>query len=120
MVGNPAAMAKMKITVQLAVLAATLTLASSAAMAQTDAAPGKRDVIYRIAPTYPELARRCNLRGDVRLSVVVAPDGKVTSATVSGGNPVLAQAAVQSVRGWKFAPATRTTTEQVELRFGSQ
>jgi TonB family protein len=100
------------------VLLAAVALSPVASMAQADAAPSKRDVIYRIAPTYPELARRCNLHGDVRLSVVVAPDGKVTSATVSGGNPVLAQAAMQSVRTWKFAPEPRTTTEQIELRFG--
>lgn len=101
-----------------ALLLASLMLCPAVATAQADAGSAKRDVVYRIAPIYPELARRCNLRGDVRLSVVVAPDGKVSSATVAGGNPVLAQAALDSVRNWKFAPASRTTTEQVELRFG--
>ena len=85
--------------------------------AQADA-PSKREILYRVAPAYPELARRCNLRGEVHLTVAVAPDGKVTSTKVTGGNPVLAQSAVESVRNWKFAPAAHATTEQVELRFG--
>jgi len=113
------AMAAAKNPVWLLVLLAAVVVFPGASMAQGDA-PSKRDVIYRIAPAYPELARRCNLRGDVRLSVVVAPDGKVTLATVQGGNPVLAQAALDSVRNWKFAPASHATTEQVELRFGAK
>jgi TonB family protein len=86
--------------------------------AQAEAVNGKRDVVYRVAPAYPELARRCNLRGEVRLTVVVSAEGKVTASSVEGGNPVLAQAALQSVRTWKFAPAPHATTEEIELRFG--
>lgn len=106
------------VAVLVTVLAAAVAICPVESMAQGDSASAKRDVIYRIAPAYPDLARRCNLHGDVRLSVVVGSDGKVTSETVVGGNPVLAQAAVQSVRNWKFAPGPRTTTEEVELRFG--
>src|SRR5271169_2651865 len=103
--------------VWLGILLASVPLFPGRSLAQGDTA-SKRDVIYRIAPTYPELARRCNLVGEVHLSVAVAADGKVTSVAVTGGNPVLAQAAVESVRNWKFAPAAHSTTEQVELRFG--
>ena len=71
-----------------------------------------------MAPTYPELARRTNLRGVVKLVVVVAPDGKVTSTEVVGGNPVLVQAAVDAVRKWRYEVAAQQTHRVVELRFG--
>ncbi len=111
-------MVRAKKSVCLAALMAAVALYPLRAGAQTEAAPAKREVLYRTAPVYPDLARRCNLRGDVRLYVTVAADGKVSSTIVAGGNPVLAQSAVDAVRNWKFAPAPRTTTEQIELRFG--
>jgi TonB family protein len=108
-------MAVIRNSVRLALLPALLCPMFS--ICQEEPAPAKREVVSRVAPTYPELARRCNLRGDVRLTVSVAPDGKVMSASVAGGNPVLAEAAVNAVRNWKYAPAPHATTEQVELRF---
>ena len=111
-------MAVVKNSVWLTILLAALAFGPPRSGAQDAPLLSKRDVVYRIAPVYPDLARRCNLRGEVKLTVVVSPEGKVTSSTVAGGNPVLAQAAVDSVRNWKFAPAPHATTEQIELRFG--
>ncbi len=113
-------MAAGKNLVWLAILLAGFAVGPLKSRAQDEPVSGKRDVIYRIAPVYPDLARRCNLRGEVKLAVVVSPEGKVTSSTVAGGNPVLAQAAVESVRNWRFAPAPHATTEQIELRFGAK
>jgi TonB family protein len=111
-------MTAVKNSVWLTILLAALAFGPLTSRGQDAPQLSKRDVIYRIAPVYPDLARRCNLRGEVKLTVVVSPEGKVTSSTVAGGNPVLAQAAVDSVRNWKFAPAPHATTEQIELRFG--
>jgi len=69
-------------------------------VAQRDQPEADRKVLSKVASTYPELARRTNLHGVVKLVVVVAPDGKVTSTEVVGGNPVLVQAAVDAVRKW--------------------
>jgi len=78
-----------------------------------------RKVLTRVSPAYPELARRMNIHGIVKVGVVISPNGNVKSANVIGGNPVLVNAAVEAVRKWKYEPASGDTTELVELRFDS-
>ena len=53
----------------------------------------------------------------MKLGVVVAPDGRVESTKVVGGNPVLIQAAVDAVRKWKYEADPQRTSEVVELKF---
>jgi TonB family protein len=80
-------------------------------------ADGVRKVVNKVVPQYPSLARSMNLQGVVRVDVLVAPDGKVKYVEVKGGHPVLADAAQNAVRQWKWAPAPRESHESVELRF---
>jgi len=68
-------------------------------------------------PAHPELARRLNLVGLVRLRVPVAPDGKPKLIEVVGGNPVLTKAAEDAVLRWKWAPGPQETKELVQLNF---
>ncbi|HWY56679.1 MAG TPA: energy transducer TonB [Terriglobales bacterium] len=89
-------------------------------VAQQDQREGERKLLTKVAPAYPELARRTNLHGVVKLMVVVAPDGKVTSTEVVGGNPVLVQAAVDAVRKWRYEAAAEQTHRVVELRFDTR
>jgi TonB family protein len=57
------------------------------------------------------------LAGIVKIEVLVAPDGAVESAEVKGGHPVLAQAAVNAVRKWKWEPAAHETRQLLEVKF---
>jgi TonB family protein len=98
-------------------LAVLVIAAHPLLLAQDQPEAGARTVTTRIAPVYPELARRLNLEGIVKLRVIVAPDGTAKTAQVLGGNPVLAKAAQDAVSRWKWAPAPRETQELVELRF---
>jgi TonB family protein len=66
---------------------------------------------------YPALARTMALQGIVKLEVLVSPDGSVKETQIKGGHPVLAQAAVNSVRRWKREPAAYETHETVEVKF---
>jgi len=61
-----------------------------------------------VSPPYPLAARRMGEQGEVRLDVHVAADGSVSEVRVrqSSGSPVLDQAAIDTVRNWKFRPAT--------------
>lgn len=77
----------------------------------------QRKIVNRVVPIYPDLARRIQLKGTVRVEVVVAPGAKVASARVLGGNPLLADSAVNSIRKWKYAALPKETTQIVELRF---
>jgi len=84
---------------------------------QQNAADIPRRVISRVVPAYPELARTMNVKGAVRLEVVVAPNGTAKSVTVIRGHPVLAQAAERAVQKWKWERSGRETNEPIELRF---
>lgn len=71
----------------------------------------------KIAPTYPDLARKMNLTGTVKVEVVVAPNGTVKDAKVVGGHPVLGNAALDAVRKWRFEPASMETSGIVDFKF---
>ena len=58
-----------------------------------------------------------NIRGLVRVEVLVSPDGTVKSVLVKGGHPMLAQSAVTAVGHWRFEPAAHETKEQIEIKF---
>jgi len=79
-----------------------------------------RKATARVAPEYPELARKMHLQGSVKVEAVVRPNGSVKSTRVLGGSPVLAQAATDAVARWKFEPRQGETTEIVELTFMPQ
>jgi TonB family protein len=76
-----------------------------------------RKVIARVAPAYPELAKRMHIQGVVRVEAVVRANGSVKSTRVLGGNPVLIEAATDAVSKWKFEPEQNETTEVVQLTF---
>jgi TonB family protein len=76
-----------------------------------------RKAIEKITPRYPEMARTLKLSGSVKIAVRVAPNGKVISAEILGGHPLLAQVAVDAVRQWRFALASQETEEVVSFTF---
>ena len=90
------------------------------ARAQQDSSASTRRVINRVVPAYPELARTMNVKGIVRLEVIVLANGTVKSVNATGGHPVLVQAAERAVQKWKWDHAARESTEQIELRFDPQ
>ena len=71
----------------------------------------------KVQPVYPELARKMNISGSVKIEVVVAPNGTVKDAKIVGGHPVLANAALDAVRKWRFEPATVETSGVVDIKF---
>src|ERR1700724_4646243 len=94
----------------IAVAALFATLLTGTSTAQT---PGheERKVVSRVAPFYPEVAKRMLVGGVVKLEVVVRANGRVKSAKALGGSPVLIQAATDAVEKWKFEAAPRETAE---------
>ena len=77
----------------------------------------KRKVKTRTTPLYPELAKRMNVAGKVKIEVVITPDGRVKSTRVVGGHPLLVQACQDAVKEWKFVAAPEETTQVVEFEF---
>jgi TonB family protein len=107
----------MRIGAPIAIMALSLAMATafpSVLLGQEQAA---RKVQHRVVPVYPELARKMQLRGTVRVEAVVAPNGTVRSTEVKGGSPVLATAALDAITKWTWAAAPHETTELIELNF---
>jgi TonB family protein len=71
----------------------------------------------RIAPTYPDLARRMNITGVVRVKITVATNGVVKDAKLVGGHPVLANAALDAIKKWRYEARNEETIGIVEFRF---
>jgi len=76
-----------------------------------------RKVRNRIAPTYPEIARRMGLAGTVKLQVVIAANGTVKETKVIGGHPILVNAAVDAVKKWRFEPGSAESSGTLEFKF---
>jgi len=76
-----------------------------------------RAVKSRVEPVYPALARKMNITGTVKVQIVVAPNGTVKDAKVVGGHPVLATAALEAVRKWRFEPASTENSGVVNFKF---
>jgi TonB family protein len=80
-------------------------------------AADSREVHSRVAPVYPEVARRMKIGGVVKVEAIVDAAGKVKDAKAISGNHVLSPAAEEAVRRWTFAPADAESTVDVEVNF---
>ena len=98
-----------------AVAVALLASGTSAQQSNTD--DSKRKVKTKTSPTYPELARRMNVSGKVKIEVIITPDGHVRSSRVIGGHPLLVQTCQDAVKEWKFFPAPEESTQIIEFDF---
>ena len=97
---------------------AALVFSGISGLAQTGSTDeSKRKVRTKTAPIYPDLAKRMNVGGKVKIEIVITPDGHVKSTRVVGGHPLLVQACQDAVKEWKFMPAPEETTQVVEFEF---
>jgi TonB family protein len=71
----------------------------------------------KVAPVYPELAHKMNISGTVKIEVIVATNGTVKQARIVGGHPVLATAALDAAKKWKFEPAPADSTGIIDFKF---
>ena len=71
----------------------------------------------KVQPTYPDLARKMNITGTVKIEVVVLPNGSVKDARVVGGHPVLANAALEAAKKWRFEPAQMESSGVIDFKF---
>ncbi len=97
-------------------LAALALLALVAVSARAD----ERAVKSRVEPIYPELAKRMKISGPVNMEATVDANGKVTDVKTTSGNHLLAGAAEDAVRKWKFVSGDGTAVVHVEINFKMQ
>jgi protein TonB len=80
----------------------------------------ERAVKSKVAPVYPAIARRMKIEGDVHLIATVDAKGKVTDVKEVSGNHILALAAEDAVREWRFVrgPATSSVDVWIDFKLG--
>ena len=106
---------------QTGLLLAVLTMAAGVGAAGLRAQDAQGEITRRVKTkveaVYPQLARKMNITGTVKLDVVVSPNGTVKEAKVVGGHPVLAVAALDAVRKWRFEPSAVESSGIVNFKF---
>lgn len=99
------------------------TASAEKVQAQVPAEVMEKLLVHRVEPVYPAEARRQRLEGVIALDIVVGKDGSVVSMHPLNGPDVLARAAMDALRWWKFQPyrvngeaAVVETTVAVEFK----
>jgi periplasmic protein TonB len=62
------------------------------------------NLIYRVQPIYPPLARRARVQGAVELRAIISKSGTIENLAVLRGHPMLVPAAINAVRQWRYRP----------------
>ena len=62
------------------------------------------NLVHDVPPQYPPEAGRARLEGAVVLMAVIGQDGTVKDVRVESGLPILAQAAIDAVKQWRYKP----------------
>ena|SRR5438128_2423389 len=77
----------------------------------------ERHAKKRVAPVYPELAKKMHISGAVRMELNVDPEGEVKDVTVLKGHALLRDAAVSAAKQWVFTKTSTKSVEVIELDF---
>jgi periplasmic protein TonB len=61
-------------------------------------------LVHRVEPTYPPLAQQASIQGAVVLTVIIDKDGNIQHLQFVSGHPLLAPAAIEAVKQWRYKP----------------
>lgn len=61
-------------------------------------------LVYRAAPIYPPLARQARIQGTVMVRITISQLGEVRDVQLITGHPMLAPAAVDAIKKWRYLP----------------
>jgi TonB family protein len=61
-------------------------------------------LVQKVAPVYPPLARQARIQGTVVLRIVIDKEGAVRDPQLVSGHPMLAPAAIEAVKQWRYKP----------------
>jgi periplasmic protein TonB len=62
------------------------------------------NLIHRVDPVYPAIARTTGVQGTVLVRALISRDGRIEQAQVASGSPLLSPAALEAIRQWKYRP----------------
>ena len=61
-------------------------------------------LIKRVTPNYPQLAKQARIQGQVVLQAEISKDGTIQNLQLISGHPMLAPAAIEAVKQWRYKP----------------
>jgi periplasmic protein TonB len=61
-------------------------------------------LIKKVQPAYPPLARQARIQGTVMLQAEISKDGTIENLRLMSGHPMLAPAAIEAVKQWRYKP----------------
>ncbi len=62
------------------------------------------NIIYRVQPAYPPIARQARIQGSVELRAIISKAGTIENLVVVSGHPMLVKSAMEAVRQWRYRP----------------
>jgi protein TonB len=62
------------------------------------------NLVHRVQPNYPSIARSARIQGEVVLAAVISKDGAIENLRVLKGHPLLVKAALEAVQQWRYRP----------------
>jgi TonB family protein len=71
--------------------------------------------VYKVVPVYPPLARQARIQGTVILRIIINRLGEVRDTQLVNGHPMLAPAAIEAVKKWRYIPY-ESDGETVEIQ----
>jgi protein TonB len=77
---------------------------ASNATAQVQLLPGSAQVVSRVDPSYPLLAKQMRVQGAVILEALISKTGSIQEIQVLSGPAILSEAAREAVKQWHFKP----------------
>jgi TonB family protein len=85
------------------------------------------NLVHKVEPTYPPLAKAAQVQGTVEFTVTIGKDGKIENLQLVRGHPLLVNAAKEAVLQWQYRPTllngnpvTIVTSVQVDFHFEVQ
>jgi protein TonB len=62
------------------------------------------NIIYRVQPAYPPIARQARIQGTVELRAIISKAGTIENLIVVSGHPMLVKSALDAVKQWRYRP----------------
>lgn len=86
------------------VMGAGLTVHSAAQAVRVAPEEAEKNLVRRVPPEYPALARQANITGIVILEIKIDETGAASYYELISGHPMLVEAAIKAVAQWKYRP----------------
>lgn len=95
------------------IISSTSSLAAVPSLSKPTAVPQRVRVsqgvsrgllVYRVEPVYPPLARQAHIQGVVVLTAIIDKEGSIQNLQLVSGHPMLAPAAIEAVKQWRYKP----------------